>query len=85
MMIQLNPPIPVDTPKGKGFAYFLLDYSQDHDLCWVTFMDESRECWTFRNPEIRIQANITLGRMGRTGPGLDKNVTPLQSAPKITN
>ena len=62
MHLQLNPPIPLDTPKGKGFAHLVIDYSQEHDLIWVVFIDETRECWAFRNQEIRIQKNITLGR-----------------------
>lgn len=62
MIQQLNPTIPLETPKGKGFAYFVLDYSQDHDLLWVVFLNKSGECWTFKNSEIRIQSNFTLGR-----------------------
>ena len=31
-MIQLNPTIPVITPKGNGWAFFLIDRSQEHDL-----------------------------------------------------
>ncbi len=59
-MLQLNPPIPLDTPKGKGWAHFLLDYSTEHDLIWVVFIDETGECWSFPNPEIRLQKNITF-------------------------
>lgn len=59
---QLNPPIPLETPKGQGLAHFLIDYSIEHDLYWVVFINETGESWTFSNPEIRIQKNITLGR-----------------------
>ena len=62
MMLQLNPPIPVDTPKGKGLAHLVIDYGIEHHILWVVFIDETRECWTFQNPEIRIQPNITFGR-----------------------
>jgi hypothetical protein len=62
MMLQLTPPIPVTCPRGKGYAHVLIDYSQEHDLLWVVFIDETRECWTYRNQDIRIQGNITLGR-----------------------
>jgi len=61
-MLQLNPQIPVFTPKGKGWAFFVIDRSQEHDLEWVVFLNTSGECWTFRNSEIRIDQNITLGR-----------------------
>lgn len=62
LMLQLNPPIPVVTPKGKGWAHVLIDYSQEHDLLWVVFLDESGECWTLPNRDVRIQKNMSLGR-----------------------
>jgi hypothetical protein len=67
-MIQLNPPIPVTTPKGKGWAFFCIDRSQEHDLEWVVFLDENGECWTFKNSEIRIQKNYTLNRLNEDFP-----------------
>lgn len=62
MIVQLNPPLPLNTPKGKGYCHFLLDYGMEEHLMFVCFLDESGECWTFENPEIRIQNNITIGR-----------------------
>lgn len=61
--MQLNPTIPLDTPKGPGFAHALIDYGQEHDLIWVVFINETGECWSFRNPEVRLQTNITMGRV----------------------
>ena len=61
-MLQLNPQIPVITPKGNGWAFFLIDRSQEHDFEWVVFLDNSGECWTFKNSDIRIQKNYTLHR-----------------------
>lgn len=62
MILQLNPSIPLNTPLGKGYAVALIDYSQEHDLMWVVFQDDTGECWTFRNQEISAQKNITIGR-----------------------
>jgi len=62
MMIQLNPTVPLETPKGRAHALFLIDYGQEHDLYWVTFLDNGGECWTFSNREVRAQANQTIGR-----------------------
>jgi hypothetical protein len=62
VVTQLNPTIPVMTPKGKGYAHLVIDYSQEHDLHWVVFIDNSGECWTFPNSKIRIDTNITLDR-----------------------
>ena len=62
MLTQLNPPIPLDTPKGKALAHFIIDYGPEHHLMWVTFADETGECWTWPNPKIRAQKNISMGR-----------------------
>jgi hypothetical protein len=62
MITQLNPTIPLTTPKGKGFAHLVIDYSQEHDLLWVVFLDDGGECWTFKNSEIKIVKNFSLGR-----------------------
>jgi len=62
MILQLNPPVPLITPKGTGLAHVVIDYGVEFDLVWVTFIDETGECWSFRNPEIRAQKNITFGR-----------------------
>ena len=62
MLLQLNPPIPVMSPKGKGLAHALIDYGAEYDLLWVVFQDETGECWTWSNKEIRGQANVTMGR-----------------------
>lgn len=61
-MLQLDPQIPVLTPKGPGWAFFLIDRSQEHDLEWVVFLDNGGYCWTFKNSDIRIQKNFTLHR-----------------------
>lgn len=63
MMLQLNPPIPLSTPKGEGMAWAIIDYGAEHNLLWVVAIDETREIWTFPNPEVRAQKNITLGRV----------------------
>jgi hypothetical protein len=61
-LLQLDPVIPVSTPKGNGMAHVLIDYGMEHDLIWVCFIDETGECWSFSNKFIRAQKNITIGR-----------------------
>jgi hypothetical protein len=63
MMIQLNPPIPMTTPKGAGQAWALIDYGAEHHLMWVIAMDETGEIWTYANPHVRAQKNITMDRL----------------------
>lgn len=62
MIIQLNPPLPVTTPKGKALAHFMIDMGPEHNINWVCFNDTNGECWTWQNPDIRAQKNITQGR-----------------------
>lgn len=61
MITQLNPPIPVVTPDGKGMAHMVIDYGIEHDLIWVVFQANG-ECWCWGNTEIRAQNNVTIGR-----------------------
>lgn len=63
MILQLNPPIPLNTPRGSALAHFLIDYSPEFNLYWVCFIDETGECWTYDNKDVRAQKNITLGRV----------------------
>ena len=62
MMIQLNPPMPLLTPKGEALCHFLIDEGVEHNLMWVCFLNENGQCWTFQNPEIRASKNITMHR-----------------------
>jgi hypothetical protein len=62
MITQLNPPLPMDTPKGSGWAHFVIDYGPESALLWVVFMDADGACWTIPNPEVRMYLNWTLGR-----------------------
>lgn len=62
MITQLNPPLPLETPKGHGLAHFVIDYGPESHLLWVVFLDEGGGCWTVPNPEIRMQSNWSLKR-----------------------
>ena len=61
-ILQLNPPLPVVPPKGEGYAHVLIDYGAEFNLLWVCFLDDSGECWTYDNTQIRAQKNLTMGR-----------------------
>lgn len=62
MLVRLDPPIPVNTPKGEALCHGWRDYGIDFDLQWICFIEETGECWTFRNQDIRSTKNITMGR-----------------------
>jgi hypothetical protein len=62
MITQLNPPLPLETSKGGGWAHFVIDYGPEAALLWVVFMDADGACWTVPNAEVRMSFNWTLGR-----------------------
>ena len=62
MMIQLNPTLPLLTPKGPALAHFLIDYGEEHHLMWVCVQDGTGEIWTWPNNKVTAQSNITMGR-----------------------
>lgn len=64
MFTQLNPPLPIDTPKGRGHAIGVIDYGLEHSLLWVTAMNGSGEIWCVPNDEARMQPNWSAGRRG---------------------
>lgn len=72
---QLDPTIPVHVvDKGAGFAFAVIDYGQEHNLIWVTAIDETGEIWCVPNPQVRLQGNWTMGR-ARPSPPNDKAAT----------
>lgn len=53
----------LDTPKGRGYAWLLIDYGAESDLYWTVAIHDTAEIWTFSNKEVRAVKNITLGRL----------------------
>jgi hypothetical protein len=76
--LQLNPPMPVNTPKGEALAHFLLDYGPEYHLLWVCFQDDTGECWTWPNPDIRAIKNVTMGRTAVSPIRSENPPTPLR-------
>jgi len=62
MILQLDPPLPMETSRGPGLAHFMIDYGPESHLMWVVFMDADGACWTVPNPEVRMQANWSMQR-----------------------
>lgn len=63
MFTQLNPPIPLHViGKGDGYALAVIDYSQEHNLVWVTAINATGEIWCAPNPLVRLGQNWTMGR-----------------------
>lgn len=63
MIQQLDPPLPMMTPKGEGLAHFIIDYGVEQNLMFTVFLNDNGECWTFDTRNVRMSKNITLGRV----------------------
>jgi len=61
--MQLNPPLPLETPRGSSLAHLVIDYGPEASLIWVCFCDLDGQIWAFSNEDVRAQKNITMGRM----------------------
>lgn len=61
-LTQLNPTIPLRSPKASGEAIAVIDYSIEHDLMWVIVDDETGQVWTVPNSEVRAYKNYSAGR-----------------------
>lgn len=61
-ILQLNPPIELQTPKGNGLAWLVIDNGIEYNLQWVVAINETGEIWTYSNPDVRATKNITQGR-----------------------
>lgn len=61
MILQLNPPIPLQTPHGPGYANFLVDRGMEFDNEWIVFL-QNGEIWSFLNRDVRLENNITYSR-----------------------
>ena len=68
MFTQLNPPLPVKVEdRGAGLAIAVIDYGPEHNLIWVTALDDSGEIWCAPNPKVRMGNNWTMGRQVKPG------------------
>jgi hypothetical protein len=63
-MLQLNPMLPIvrNSDGMRGYAFLVIDYSQEHDLLFTCAMDNG-EIWTLSNKDIKVDKNISLGRV----------------------
>ena len=65
MIVQLNPMIPVHTPKGEGYAIALIDYSQEHSTLWKVALDADGGIWDFPQSEVRLCWNFSMERRSK--------------------
>lgn len=61
MILELKQILPLITPRGRAYAYFLLDYGPDSPLFFITFLRDSGQCWIYPQSQIVLEPNETLG------------------------
>jgi len=60
MMLQLNPPIEVETPLGHGWCLVVIDYGININTIWLVRLDNG-EVKHFDSNDIKISKNPMLG------------------------
>lgn len=62
-MMQLDPMIPVYSIEHQmeGYAFLVIDYSQEHDLLFTVALDNG-EIWTLSNKVLRFCKNPSMDR-----------------------
>ena len=91
MFTQLQTPLPVHViGKGAGLAFAVIDYGAEHNLIWVTALDEGGEIWCApnrlgrgksSNPKVRVAENWSLGRSRDSIAGADSLAAPEGDTP----
>lgn len=61
MILQLNPPIWVQTPLGEGDCLFLLDYGPNLNSVWLVHLHEDGRALHFDSSDIRVMGNLMYG------------------------
>lgn len=64
MILQLNPPIPIfSVPhQEEGWAYLVMEYSQEDYLYFLFSLDSTGELWVLPNTDLRVTKNFTQHR-----------------------
>lgn len=61
VILQLNPPLWFETPKGRALAHFVVDTSLEHEMEFVCF-HQNGEVWSWSQRDVRATTNLTIGR-----------------------
>lgn len=51
----------VQTPKGDGIVWYLIDYGHETDTIYTIILDNG-EIWQYPAKSIKVKSNITFGR-----------------------
>jgi len=59
--MRLDPPIPLNTPKGLAYAHIFCDEGAEGDDTWICFHEDG-QIWRWPQWRVRACRNITLDR-----------------------
>ena len=60
-IIEVEQQIEVETPRGRGRIWLVTDYGSEIEKIF-TILLHNGEIWEYRNNDIRLTSNITMGR-----------------------
>lgn len=67
-MLQLDPPLPLRTKNGRRCtAYLVLDYGPEFNTLFLVGIHENRQLWWLPQSSLRLDDNISMGRMPASG------------------
>lgn len=62
MMYEPSNRVEVNTPKGPGVIWLVMDYGHETDTVYTVIINDTGELWQFTHKDIRVKNNITFKR-----------------------
>lgn len=62
MMYEPSNRVEVNTPKGPGVIWLVMDYGHETDTVYTVIINDTGEFWQFTHKDIRVKNNITFRR-----------------------
>lgn len=54
--------VEVETPKGVGIIWLVIDYGHETDTVYTVIINETGEMWQFTHKDIKVRKNLTFRR-----------------------
>jgi len=61
IVLELKQPVYVVTPRGEGYVWLVTEYGVEMEKIFTIIL-KNGEIWEYRNNQIRVMNNITMGR-----------------------
>ena len=65
MIYEPSNRLEVNTPKGDGVVWYLVDYGHETDTIYTIIINDTGELWQFSHKDIIVKPNITFRRYGK--------------------